>query len=309
MAVVSAAAALCLLAGIFPASIGATPATAQAAAAAFSPVRLGQVDRIPVARGGVIIKAEISTPNAPPRRDIVSYTMQPGDTFANVAGQFGLTLNTLLWANHIGDVTAARRGLKLIIPPVNGVLVRVTAGMSLASLSQRYSVDPQGVIDFNYIRDADHLQPGSLLMLPDGKGPPLLQPGRRALPGWSPAFSVRPDSIVYVGSVTGSGGHFPYGQCTWWVAHKRYVPWNGDAWMWWANARAFGFPEGQTPAPGAIMVAGISAWSPWGHVAYVESVNRDGSFVVSEMNYGRWGVVDYRTIRSLGGQDILGFIY
>jgi surface antigen len=79
--------------------------------------------------------------------------------------------------------------------------------------------------------------------------------------------------------------------------------------MWWANARAFGFPEGQTPAPGAIMVAGISAWSPWGHVAYVESVNRDGSFVVSEMNYGRWGVVDYRTIRSLSGQDILGFIY
>jgi surface antigen len=44
-------------------------------------------------------------------------------------------------------------------------------------------------------------------------------------------------------------------------------------------------------------------------VAYVESVNRDGSFTVSEMNYGRWGVVDFRTITSLVGLDLLGFIY
>ena len=79
--------------------------------------------------------------------------------------------------------------------------------------------------------------------------------------------------------------------------------------MWWPNARLFGFAEGQTPAVGAIMVQGISWSSPVGHVAYVESVNSDGSFTVSEMNYGRWGVVDYRTIKSTSGLDLLGFIY
>jgi surface antigen len=46
-----------------------------------------------------------------------------------------------------------------------------------------------------------------------------------------------------------------------------------------------------------------------GHVAYVESVNADGSFTVSEMNYGGWGRVDYRTIKSTAGLDLLGFIY
>jgi surface antigen len=56
------------------------------------------------------------------------------------------------------------------------------------------------------------------------------------------------------------------------------------------------------------MVMGIGPWTPVGHVAYVERVNRDGSFVVSEMNWGwRWGVVTYRTVRSMSG--ILGFIY
>jgi surface antigen len=60
------------------------------------------------------------------------------------------------------------------------------------------------------------------------------------------------------------------------------------------------------------MVMGISGSSPQGHVAYVESVDPDGSFVVSEMNWwgvagGGWNRVDYRRITSTGG--LLGFIY
>jgi len=112
-----------------------------------------------------------------------------------------------------------------------------------------------------------------------------------------------------VGSVSGAGNGFTYGYCTWWVAHKRYVPWSGNAWQWWYNAQQFGFAEGQVPMVGAIMVQGISWASPVGHVAYVESVNGDGSFTVSEMNYGGWGRVDYRTIKSTAGLDLLGFIY
>ena len=37
--------------------------------------------------------------------------------------------------------------------------------------------------------------------------------------------------------------------------------------------------------------------------------NADGSFTVSEMNYAGWGRVDYRTIKSTAGLDLLGFIY
>jgi surface antigen len=106
---------------------------------------------------------------------------------------------------------------------------------------------------------------------------------------------------------------FAYGYCTWWVAHKRAVPWRGDAAQWWWSARAFGYAEGSTPRVGAIMVmAAGGAAAPEGHVAYVESVNANGSFVVSEMNWwgvrgGGWGRVDYRTVTSMRG--ILGFIY
>lgn len=118
--------------------------------------------------------------------------------------------------------------------------------------------------------------------------------------------AARP-SVRYLGGASGASNGFFYGYCTWWVAHKRYVPWRGNAAQWWWNARPFGYAEGSKPRVGAIMVMGIGPWSPEGHVAYVEQVRPDGSFVVSEMNWGRWGVVDLRTITSLKG--VLGFIY
>jgi len=43
-------------------------------------------------------------------------------------------------------------------------------------------------------------------------------------------------------------------------------------------------------------------------VAYVESVNGDGSWTVSEMNFRGWGIVDMRTIKP-GGVPLIGFIY
>lgn len=98
---------------------------------------------------------------------------------------------------------------------------------------------------------------------------------------------------------------FPYGQCTWYVASRRYVPWMGNAITWLSGALLYHFATGSTPRVGAIMV---TAESWWGHVAYVEAINSSGSFVVSEMNFAAWGLVDSRTIVP-GRVPILGFIY
>ena len=100
---------------------------------------------------------------------------------------------------------------------------------------------------------------------------------------------------------------FPPGWCTWYVATKRNVTWRGDAGFWYQNAAAAGYPVGKTPKVGAIMVT----WESYlGHVAYVESVNADGSWTVSEMNYVGFDVISQRTIKpgQLGGR-LVGFIY
>jgi surface antigen len=115
----------------------------------------------------------------------------------------------------------------------------------------------------------------------------------------TPAWSI---------SWSGSGAYpnrFAYGYCTWYVANKRYIPWLGNAIDWWPNARAYGQPEGQAPKVGAVMVTRESGY---GHVAYVESVNADGSWTVSEMNFVAWNRVSGRTIRP-GQVPLVGFIY
>ena len=91
------------------------------------------------------------------------------------------------------------------------------------------------------------------------------------------------------------------------MATKRNVTWSGNAGWWYANAAAQGYAVGPTPKVGAIMVT----WeSLAGHVAYVESVNADGSWTVSEMNALAFDVIDVRTIKpGQLGTELEGFIY
>jgi len=259
-------------------------------------------------RRGFIPKLNAITPDQPPPRGIITYTFRLGESLSSVAAQFGLSADTLRWSNGVEDPDTLQPGQKLLVPPVNGVLVKVQPTTQLAQLAAQYRVAQQDIIDFNLLRDPDHLVVGSFVMIPDGQGPPLVRraPPVVATPG---VYNPPRDAVTYQGTAYGPPNPFPWGQCTWWVAHKRAVPWTGNAWEWWGQAQRMGFATGQVPRVGAIMVQGISYWSAWGHVAFVESVERDGTFTVSEMNYGRWGVIDLRRISSFQGLDLLGFIY
>jgi len=102
--------------------------------------------------------------------------------------------------------------------------------------------------------------------------------------------------------------HFPWGQCTWYVASLRNVTWNGNAWQWAATAADAGRPEGMTPRVGSIVVFGPGGgYSFDGHVAYVVAVHGSHTFTIDEGNYLGLGVVDQRTVYSLN--DVEAFIY
>lgn len=70
----------------------------------------------------------------------------------------------------------------------------------------------------------------------------------------------------------------------------------GNAGNWRANALALGYPVNNTPAVGAIAWWAAGTVSTLGHVAYVEAVNRDGTVVVEEYNYGLRLQYNRRTI-------------
>jgi surface antigen len=120
----------------------------------------------------------------------------------------------------------------------------------------------------------------------------------------APGFTVGGASGQPV--VGAPGNRFAPGYCTWYVFNLvPYIPWLGNAWEWFGQAQAYGWPTGQAPRAGAIMVT----WeSGFGHVAYVQSASGDGSWTVSEMNFRGLFVVSTRTIRP-GGVPLIGFIY
>jgi surface antigen/peptidoglycan hydrolase CwlO-like protein len=121
------------------------------------------------------------------------------------------------------------------------------------------------------------------------------------------------------GSPVGSGScryDFAYGECTWYVAQRRCIPWGGNADQWYYNAAAMGFKEGHMPVAGAVVVfwPGGDGASRVGHVAYVEAVGPadgipQGEFKFSEMNaLAGWDRVDYRVLPN-NSSGIQGFIY
>ena len=64
-----------------------------------------------------------------------------------------------------------------------------------------------------------------------------------------------------------------------------FVPGAMDAWNWPNVARRAGLPVSTAPEVGAVAVWPKLA-KPFGHVAYVTAVHRDGTFDVSEYNLG-----------------------
>ncbi|MCU5745450.1 CHAP domain-containing protein [Staphylococcus sp. SQ8-PEA] len=102
---------------------------------------------------------------------------------------------------------------------------------------------------------------------------------------------------VFAGRSASGSNLYTSGQCTYYVFDKvggKIGSTWGDA-RNWANAAAqSGYTVDNSPKQGAIMQTSQGAF---GHVAYVEGVNSDGSVKVSEMNYGHGpGVVTSRTI-------------
>src|SRR5207245_4595266 len=128
------------------------------------------------------------------------------------------------------------------------------------------------------------------LQLRDAVGDSVLRARARTLAEQAAATQAAAVQPAFLSGTLDSniGNHFPAGYCTWYAASRRSIPWYGNAIDWWDNARPYGYAEGQQPQVGAIMVTRESI--AYGHVAYVESVNRDGSWTVSEMNLTGWNV-------------------
>jgi LysM repeat protein len=100
---------------------------------------------------------------------IVAYTVQEGDTPSVIAERFGISLNTLLWANNIRKSSVVKVGDELIILPITGVRYEVGKGDTLESIAKKFRADKADIASYNGLLLDGPLSPGEIIIIPDGE--------------------------------------------------------------------------------------------------------------------------------------------
>ena len=75
---------------------------------------------------------------------VKTYTVKAGDTLPGIASQFSVSTMSVVWANNLKSKTDIHNGEVLRIPPISGLIVKVTATDTLDAIAARYDVNGTG---------------------------------------------------------------------------------------------------------------------------------------------------------------------
>lgn len=103
------------------------------------------------------------------------YIVRQGDTISEIAESFGVTQNTIRWANDLGAKKSLKVGQKLTILPVSGVIHTIKKGDALSKIAKEYDGDVDEILAYNKI-DEDKLVAGTEITIPGGVIKAVAQP-------------------------------------------------------------------------------------------------------------------------------------
>lgn len=105
----------------------------------------------------------------PTRDGLLIYKVQKGDTLSKIAANFGISLNTIFWANSKIS-NNLRLGQEIFILPVSGVAHQVDEGETVESVAEIYDVPTEKITQYNKRAIPGRtLAAGSTLVIPGAK--------------------------------------------------------------------------------------------------------------------------------------------
>lgn len=116
--------------------------------------------------------------STPPTDRISLYVVRPGDTLSEIADMFGVSVNTIKWANNLNSATDVHPGDTLVILPVSGVKRTVAKGDTLKSIAKKYHGDSTEIAQFNGLDPDAPLAVGSTIIIPGGDFAPTAPAAR-----------------------------------------------------------------------------------------------------------------------------------
>ena len=108
---------------------------------------------------------------------ITIYVVRSGDTIGTIAEMFGVSANTIRWANDLKKDGTVGVGQTLVILPISGIKHKVTKGETVASIAKKFGGDIDEIIQLNDdVSATGALTVGMELIIPDGEiGEPIVK--------------------------------------------------------------------------------------------------------------------------------------
>ena len=229
-------------------------------------------------------------------RDITTHAVKAGDTVPSVAALYGLSANTIKWANDL-KTDALAVGSTLEILPRDGITYVVRSGDTIEKIAAKYKASASTITTYNDL-EISGISTGLKIIIPDGILPTTERPGYVAprtytyssssstyTSGYSSGFNGK-TWFIKRGTPMYAGNTYAYGNCTAYVFDRRAELGNpvqarwGNATSWDQSARNAGYTVTNTPSIGAV----IQNKGGYGHVAIVEAILPNGDLQLSEMN-------------------------
>jgi len=142
-----------------------------------------------VAGDSAVVKPLISLAEVEIRKrdKIVYHTVEEGDNVRYIALLYGVTSNTILWANNLTNYSIIRPGDQLKILPTSGLLHKVEKNDTLTKIAKKYDTEADKILEFNKLASETDVMIGEYLIIPGGTKP---QPVYSIRSSWSGATNV-----------------------------------------------------------------------------------------------------------------------
>jgi murein DD-endopeptidase MepM/ murein hydrolase activator NlpD len=145
-----------------------------------------------------------------PMNDTIAvYEVKKGDTISSIAKAYGVSRNTIIWANDIKGNTVSV-GQTLVILPITGIKHTVRKGDTIASIAKKYKADADDIAKYNGLTKDTSLAIEDVILVPEGEitvtptqTPQKKKPTQSRLVTTAIGFFVRP----LVGGIKTQGIH------------------------------------------------------------------------------------------------------
>ncbi|MES3031442.1 MAG: peptidoglycan DD-metalloendopeptidase family protein [Patescibacteria group bacterium] len=116
------------------------------------------------------------------------YTVRDGDTLSGIAQMFGVSVNTILWANDLPKGSAIKNGQTLVILPITGIRYTVKRGDTIKGIVLKYKANLEEVLEYNDLTVSSTIVVGDVIVIPDAE--PTAVPVSRLATSRQPATTA-----------------------------------------------------------------------------------------------------------------------